>query len=593
MIPDANKTRDRAPEDSEKRKRDDEVRSWLTAIVQSSNDAIIGMTLDGTITSWNPAAERLYGHTAAGAVGRPISLLLPSEQPDEVPALLARVKRGEFVAGYETQKLAKDGRRIDVALTMSPIRGPGGDLIGASTIARDETERKRTDEALRRNNTLVELLRGAAIASNEASSFEDAMRTCLELMRDQLGIPLGRVYLVTGGEEEVVSTDICYSGEPERFEAFVRATDSIRFARGVGLPGTVLAEGEPVWVEDVREDPGFLRAGAARECGVAAGFALPVLIRREVVAVLEFFMTEAAEPDRWLLGMLRQVGTQLGRVVERERAEREHNRLNRELKMRNLELSHKNSEIEAFVYSVSHDLRSPLVNLEGFSQELALVCADIREILADGDLPPGVRRRGLALVDEDMATSTHFIREAVKRLSGIIDALLRLSRVGRLEYRRRRVDLNPIVGRVVAAMGGTLAERGGAVVVDDLPPAWGDPTALEQVFANLIGNAVLYLDPGRPGMIEVGCKQDEDDPDPEFRVYHVRDNGIGIPEGAVEKVFQVFQRLRPKHAEGEGMGLALVQRIVERHDGEVWVESSEGEGSTFFVRLRARGEGRG
>jgi signal transduction histidine kinase len=187
---------------------------------------------------------------------------------------------------------------------------------------------------------------------------------------------------------------------------------------------------------------------------------VPVLVRREVAAVLEFFMTEAAEPDEWLLGVLRQVGTQLGRVVERERAEQEHNRLNRELERRNVELNHKNAEVEAFVYSVSHDLRSPLVNLEGFSQELGLVCADIREILADGDLPPAVRRRGLALVDEDMATSTHFIREAVKRLSGIIDALLRLSRVGRLEYRWRRVDLDPIVGRVVDAMGSTLAERG-------------------------------------------------------------------------------------------------------------------------------------
>jgi PAS domain S-box-containing protein len=594
VISDANDTRGRIPESPAQENRAEVVGSWLTAIVQSSNDAIIGMTLDGTITSWNPAAERLYGYTAEDVVGRPISLLVPPDQPDEVPALLARVKRGEFVAGYETKKLAKSGRLIDVSLTMSPIRGPGGVLIGASTVARDETERRRTDEALRRNNTLVELLRGAATASNEASSFEEAMRTCLTLMRDQLGIPLGRVYLVPEGAREAVSTYICYSKDPKKFDAFARATDSIRFASGVGLPGQALARGEPVWVEDVREDPGFLRSEAARRCGIAAGFAVPVLVRREVAAVLEFFMTEAAEPDEWLLGVLRQVGTQLGRVVERERAEQEHNRLNRELERRNVELNHKNAEVEAFVYSVSHDLRSPLVNLEGFSQELGLVCADIRGILADGDLPPEVRRRGLALVDEDMATSTHYIREAVKRLSGIIDALLRLSRVGRLEYRWRRVDLGPVVARVVDAMGGTLAERGASVVVDDLPPVWGDPTALEQVFANLIGNAVLYLDPARPGLIEVGCAKDGDGEalDPPFRTYYVRDNGIGIPPGAAEKIFRVFQRLHPKHADGEGLGLTIVQRIVERHDGEVWVESSEGEGSTFFVRLPVKREGR-
>jgi signal transduction histidine kinase len=110
------------------------------------------------------------------------------------------------------------------------------------------------------------------------------------------------------------------------------------------------------------------------------------------------------------------------------------------------------------------------------------------------------------------------------------------------------------------------------------------------VFANLIGNAVLYLDPARPGLVEVGCEEDGDKAAPASRTYYVRDNGVGIPEGAVEKVFKIFQRLHPKHADGEGMGLTLVQRIVERHDGEVWVESVEGEGSTFFVRLPAKGE---
>src|SRR3712207_2455254 len=125
MISDANDTRGRAPGNPEN-SREEDVRSWLTAIVQSSNDAIIGMALDGTITSWNPAAEKLYGYSAAEAVGMPISFLVPPDQPDEVPALLARVERGEFVAHYGTKKRAKDGRLIDVSLTVSPIRGPKG-----------------------------------------------------------------------------------------------------------------------------------------------------------------------------------------------------------------------------------------------------------------------------------------------------------------------------------------------------------------------------------------------------------------------------------------------------------------------------------
>ena len=134
----------RSPAGSGGTDRDEEVRMWLTAIVRSSNDAIIGLALEGTITSWNLAAERLYGYTAEEAVGRPVSFLVPPEHDDEVPGLLKKVERGETVDHYETVKMARDGRRIDVSLTMSPVRGAAGDLIGASIIARDETERRWT-----------------------------------------------------------------------------------------------------------------------------------------------------------------------------------------------------------------------------------------------------------------------------------------------------------------------------------------------------------------------------------------------------------------------------------------------------------------
>jgi signal transduction histidine kinase len=117
--------------------------------------------------------------------------------------------------------------------------------------------------------------------------------------------------------------------------------------------------------------------------------------------------------------------------------------------------------------------------------------------------------------------------------------------------------------------------------VQDLPPCWGDPTAVEQIFANLIGNAVNYLNPQRPGKIEISSIAEE----PGLRTYYVRDNGLGIPADHLPKVFVAFQRLHPNIAEGEGIGLALVRRIVERHGGRIWVESTVGEGSTFFVAL--------
>src|SRR6202007_1792993 len=118
-------------------------------------------------------------------------------------------------------------------------------------------------------------------------------------------------------------------------------------------------------------------------------------------------------------------------------------------------------------------------------------------------------------------------------------------------------------------------------------PAWGDPQALEQLFANLVGNAVNYLDPQRPGRIEVGRSDGPGDDATGLRTYYVKDNGVGIPAAQQAKVFLAFQRLHPEAAPGEGIGLALVRRVAERHGGKVWLASAAGEGSTFFVTLPA------
>jgi signal transduction histidine kinase len=172
--------------------------------------------------------------------------------------------------------------------------------------------------------------------------------------------------------------------------------------------------------------------------------------------------------------------------------------------------------------------------------------------------------------------------------------LLRLSRFGRIVYEHREVNAGLTVRRVVDSMSDELFERGVEVKVHDLPPCSGDATAIEQLFANLIGNAVKYLDVARAGEIEVGALEPTAE-HPEAgrsQTYYVKDNGLGIPAACQQKIFQAFQRAHPQHAPGEGMGLAIVRRIVERHRGRVWVESSEGQGSTFFVALPACGVAR-
>lgn len=363
---------------------------------------------------------------------------------------------------------------------------------------------------------------------------------------------------------------------------------------------------------------------------------LPLLrtLRGEAVDDVEMFVQAPETNDgRWTRVSGRPLadatGQPLGGVIvcrdisERKRAEEEIRQLNADLERRvqertqelfdvNRELAQKNQENETFVYSVSHDLRSPLVNLEGFSRELASVCRELRPFLEQ--LPAPACQRGLDLLDRDMAESLHFISTAVRRLSGIIDALLRLSRAGRIEYQPRLVDMGPLMRHVADALHGTVVGRGATITIDELPPSWSDPTAIEIVFANLLGNAVNYLDPRRPGRIEVGALPDTDDvpstaglngyakdhgsgDQRAWRVYFVKDNGMGIPRAYLPKLFQAFQRLHPEAAPGEGMGLALIRRIVERHQGKIWVESEPGVGSTFFVALpgrpRAQCEGKG
>lgn len=261
-----------------------------------------------------------------------------------------------------------------------------------------------------------------------------------------------------------------------------------------------------------------------------------------------------------------------------------------ELEQANKELLYKTQENETFVYSVSHDMRSPLVNMQGFTKELSHGCQALREALDQTQLPEPARKRIDTIIAEDIVTSISFIQTAVSRSANIIDALLRLSRAGRVEYQRQAVDLNRVVERVVTSMRISLEEKNAQIAVGELPKVVADPTAVEQIFANLIGNAVNYLDMRRPGHIEVGATELASD-NARMATLFVKDNGLGIPAAYVSKLFVAFQRLHGEVAKGEGVGLALVKRIVDRHGGRLWAESTEGEGTVFYVSLpRADGE---
>lgn len=292
---------------------------------------------------------------------------------------------------------------------------------------------------------------------------------------------------------------------------------------------------------------------------------------------------EIARVDR----AFRNMSAALAQAAEQERLDREElEQSARKLAEANAELRDRSAENELFVYGVSHDLRAPLVNLQGFSQELRRACEELGALVEDPASGPAARERMKALLDEEMAEAVRFISAAVSRLSTVIDAMLRLSRAGRFELRPQVVDVRSVVTKVLDSLHATLSELGVSLVVENLPPCWGDAAAVEQVFANLLDNAIKYLDPSRPGVIVIGSRQENAGPGSP-PVYFVRDNGVGIAEADREMIFLPFQRAKGNKAEGEGIGLAVVRRIVERGGGRIWLESTPGQGATFFVSFSA------
>ncbi len=275
-------------------------------------------------------------------------------------------------------------------------------------------------------------------------------------------------------------------------------------------------------------------------------------------------------------------------LTDRRQWEEQTRALNEELKMTverlgalNQDLAQKNAENEMFVYSVSHDIRAPLVNLQGFSQEISMAADDMRLLLKQEGLPESIRNQFSELLDGGVDESIGYIQTSVKHLSNIVDGLLRLSRAGRVQYEWAEIPVQKLIRRILDSLSVTIAARRAKFTVDPLPSVTGDTPALEQLFSNLISNALNYLDPAREGRIHIGILPSEGDRE----TFFVKDNGLGIPETLQTDLFKGYQRFHPNLAGGEGMGLAIVQRIVERHNGKVWIESRPGEGSTFYVAL--------
>ena len=439
-------------------------------------------------------------------------------------------------------------------------------LLGAVFVLlwRENARRGQSEDSLRRAWSELELRvqeRTAALAkANEALQLkitrhqesEQALRDSEEQMR-------AVVHTAVEGIITIDQRGIIQSINPAAERTFGYAAAEV-----VGQNVSLLMPGP-----DRQEHDGYianyLRTGQAKIIGI--GREVAGQRKDGTVFPMELAVSEVRlAGQRVFTGFVRD-------ITERKRAEE---------KLAELAgtLAEKNKELETIVYVASHDLRSPLVNIQGFSKELARACETVRSVL-DASKEKAIHQAEVQrILAEDVPEAIGFILSGVTKIDALLSGLLRFSRLGRAALRIERLDMNALMASIIRAMEFQIQQVGATFRVEPLPSCLGDAIQINQVFSNLLDNALKYLHPQRPGAILVTARQED-----RRAVYCVRDNGIGIAPEHQNKVFEIFHRLNPALGEGEGLGLTIAQRILERQDGRIWVESAPGQGSAFFVSL--------
>ncbi len=244
----------------------------------------------------------------------------------------------------------------------------------------------------------------------------------------------------------------------------------------------------------------------------------------------------------------------------------------------------KNKEMENYLYIASHDLRTPLVNIQGFSQRLKKQADSIKTLFADKTLEPEILHQLGDITDKNIPKTLSFILSNIEKMDTLINGLLQLSRTGRVEMNIQKIDMNELFATILQSHDFQIKEAQCEIHIDPLPECYGDAALLDQLFANIISNALKYSDSGRVLEITVGAKKTHN-----RVVYAIRDTGKGIAQKHLDKIWDIFYRIDPRSSKtGEGLGLSLVKRIAEKHKGKVWAESKENKGSVFHIELNNR-----
>jgi PAS domain S-box-containing protein len=265
-------------------------------------------------------------------------------------------------------------------------------------------------------------------------------------------------------------------------------------------------------------------------------------------------------------------------ITERKKAEEKMKRLI-------LEIAKKNNELVEIIRVTSHDLRSPLISIIGFSKSLEKNFQDIASIIESDKISVELEEM-LSPIISDMKESIGYVRSSALNMEDLLTGLSKVLRIGYVALEKEQLDMNMLISDIKNVIKLQVKEAGAALEISELPPCIGDKDQIHQLFSNLLGNALKCLDPGRPGAIRVSGYKDERNQS----VYCVEDSGIGISPENHEKIFRMFHQIEPAKDKGQGLGLTIVRRILDRHNGNIWLESDLGKGSRFFVSLPASTE---